>query len=336
MQYTDKMEQLKRNGVKGVFLLFLWIILGTIGYVLIEHWNILDAFYMTIITISTVGFGEIHPLSNPGKIFTSVLIIVTLGTVFYVFTMFGQFFIEGEITGVFSRSRREKKMEKLKNHYIVCGYGRIGRNVVEGLKREEVPFIIIDSNNELRSEFEEKNYFYIIGDATEESILKMAGIERAKAVISLLPTDADNLYVAITTKGLNPDVKFITRAVDERAEIKMKKVGVDHVISPYKIAGSRILNSALKPTVVEFLELVTHREHIALSLEEVKIDKNSPLLHKTLSELDLRNKYGVIVIAIKKSNGEMIFNPDPHAKFEDGDTVVVLGKEEDLKKLQTA
>ncbi len=329
------MEQLKRNGIKGIILLLLWILIGTLGFMTIEHWNLLDSFYMTVITISTVGYGEVHPLSPDGRIFASFLIIVTLGTVFYVFTMFGQFFIEGEISGVFAKTRRQKKMNKLKNHYIVCGYGKIGRTVVKGLEKEGVPFVVIDNNHDLESEFEEKSYFFLIDDATEEEVLKNAGVERAKAVISLLPTDADNLYVSITAKGLNPSVLVVTRAVDEKAEIKMKKVGVDHVISPYKIAGNRILNSALKPTVVEFLELVTHREYLHLGLEEIRIDESSPLHGKSIRDLDLRKRYGVIVIAIKRKNGEMIFNPDPEEIFEAGDTVVIMGREEDLKRLQS-
>ncbi len=328
------MEQLRRNGIKGVILLLLWIVIGTLGFMIIEHWSLLDSFYMTVITISTVGYGEVHPLSSDGRIFASFLIIVTLGTVFYVFTMFGQFFIEGEISGVFAKSRRQKKMNRLKDHFIVCGYGRIGRTVVMGLEKERVPFVVIDNNQELEREFEEKGYFFLIDDATEEEVLKNAGVERAKAVISLLPTDADNLYVSITAKGLNPSVLVVTRAIDEKAEIKMKKVGVDHVISPYKIAGNRILNSALKPTVVEFLELVTHREYLHLGLEEIKIGESSPLKGKSIRELDMRRKFGVIVIAIKKKNGEMRFNPEPEEIFEEGDTAVLLGREDDLKRLQ--
>lgn len=328
-----KVEHLKRRTVYGLILLLVWLFVGTLGFHLIEGWGYVDSFYMTVITISTVGYGEVHPLSSMGRLFASSIIIVTLGTVFYVFTMLGQFVVEGGLMGVLTKRRVYGKMKKLKDHFIVCGYGRIGRTVVEGLMKRKVPFVIIDSDAELEEEFRRLGLLYIIGDATDENVLIEAGIERAGTIISLLKTDADNLYVTLSAKGLNPNIFVISRALDGKAEVKMLKAGADKVISPYKLAGLRILQAALKPTVLEFLELVTTREYLPLALEEIKVTASSPLAGLTLGEADVRKRYGAIVIAIKRKDEKMVFNPGPETRIEIGDTLLIIGKEEDLKLL---
>jgi len=276
----------------------------------------------------------VYPLSSKGRLFASFIIIVGIGTFIYTFTRIGQMIFEGEILNIFGRRKMKRELAKLKNHYIVCGYGRIGSIVAEGLEREGVPFCVVDKDPNLEKILEDKGYLYLIGDATDESVLREAGIERAKGVLGLLATDAANLYLTITAKGLNPDVTVLARALDEKAEMNLIKGGADKVVSPYKIAGLRILQAAVKPAVVEFLELVTHREYLSLSLEEILVTPESPLSGVSLKEADVRKRFKVIVVAIKKMTGEMGFNPEPEEIINPGDTLLVLGKDEDLRNLK--
>ena len=275
--------------VLGLVLLGFWTLVGTLGFVFIEGWSLGEAFYMTILTISTVGFSEVHPLSSEGRLFASFLIVTGLGTAIYTFTRLGQVVLEGELQGVLGRKRMKKKLAKLKDHYIVCGFGRIGKPVAQDLKQEGYTACILENDPERESEISAAEHLYLIGDATDESVLDLAGIRRAKVVLALLPSDADNLFVTITVKELNPGVTVIARASDEKVEPRLKRSGADKVISPYKTAYARFFHAAIKPTVVEFLELVTHREYLQLSMEEITVLDGSTLQDITLSESEIRH-----------------------------------------------
>ena len=318
----------------GVVLLAIWTLVGTIGFSLIEGWSLFDSFYMTILTISTVGYGEVHPLTGPGRIFASLVIVLGIGTAIYTFTRLGQVILEGELQGVLGRKRMTKEIAKLKDHYIVCGFGRIGKPVAAGLQAEGYPLCVLESNQELEGDIQDSGHLYLIGDATDESVLQSAGLDRAKAVLALLASDADNLFLTITAKELSSSVMVIARASEDRVEPRLKRGGADKVISPYQSACARVLHAAIRPAVVEFLELVTHRESMHLSLEEIKVCENSPLSGRSLAEAQVRAHYGVIVVAIEQSDGEMEFNPPVSHTIHAGDTLVAIGKGTDLKKLE--
>ena len=318
----------------GVVLLAIWILVGTIGFSLIEGWSLFDSFYMTILTISTVGYGEVHPLTGPGRIFTSFVIVLGIGTAIYTFTRLGQVVLEGELQGVLGRKRMKKEIAELKDHYIVCGFGRIGKPVADGLQAEGYPLCVLESDYELEGDIQDSGHLYLIGDATDESVLQSAGLERARAVLALLASDADNLFLTITAKELSPSVMVIARASEDRVESRLKRGGADKVISPYQSACGRVLHAAIRPAAVEFMELVTHLEYMHLSLEEIKVCENSLLSDRSLAEAQVRAHYGVIVVAIEQRDGEMEFNPPASHTIHAGDTLVVIGKGADLKKLE--
>ncbi len=324
-------------GVKLGLVLFLGLsVVSTVGYMVIEGWSFSESFFMSVITISTVGFGEVRQLSGEGRVFTTFIIFSGLAIVAYTSAKLGQVILEGELFGELGRRRMQREIDRLNNHFIVCGYGRVGKPVAEGLRREQMGVVVIDTNPENEEELGASAYLYLIGDATDEEVLRSAGIARARDLMALLPSDADNLYLTITAKGISRRVTVIARANDQKAELKLKRGGADKVVSPYEIAGSRVLQAALKPTVVEVMELATHREHLELGLEEVLVSEASHLNGPSIAEAGIRNKYGVIIVAIKRGNGDMIFNPAATEGIQALDTLVTLGPKEALLRLLDA
>jgi voltage-gated potassium channel len=331
---TEKTKTTQAGLFKGTILLLLLLVAGTIGFSIIQDWKFFDSLYMTIITVSTVGYGEVHPLNDHGRIFASLLILLWLGTAFYTTTRLGQWVLEGKLQDVFERRKLMKDISKMRGHIILCGMGRIGAIVADGLKREKEPFCVVESDRDREEEFHDHNYRYILGDATEEDVLKEAGVDRARILLSLLPTDADNLYITITAKEINPNITVIARALEDRAEVRLKRAGANKVVSPYKTAGLRVLNAAIHPTAVEFMELVTHRTQLALGLEEVLVGDNSKIKDQTIIRSGIRNRYGVIVVAMKRKTGEMVYNPEADEAILAGDVLVIIGKRPDLDKFQ--
>ncbi len=319
--------------VYSVLLLLFLLFIGTYGYYLLEGWPLFDAFYMTIITLSTVGFGEVHPLSNEGRVFTVLLIIGGVGVAFYVFTMITESIVSGQLQDFLGRRRIEAKLSALHDHYIICGYGRIGRHICHMIAKE-IPFVVIENNPEVVKEIEKEGFIYFEGDATHEEVLKKAGIERAKGLVSVLKSDADNVYITLTARGLNPNLFIITRADEEHVEKKLKRAGADKVVSPYLIGARRMALIILRPAVTDFLELATPEQNLELQLEEVRISSRSDLVGKNLIESGIRQFSGAIILAIKKVTGEMIFNPPPDYTFEVDDIVIALGDREGLAKLE--
>jgi voltage-gated potassium channel len=320
--------------IKGTSLLIILLIVGTIGFSIIQEWGLLDSFYMTVITVSTVGYGEVHPLNNHGRVFASFLILLWLGTAFYTTTRLGQWVLEGKLQDVFERRKLMKDISKMKEHIVVCGMGRIGTIVAEGLQQENHQFCVVESERDREEELHQTGYRYILGDATEEDTLEEAGVSRARLLLALLPTDADNLYVTIAAKEINPQITVIARAIEERAEVRLKRAGANKVVSPYKAAGLRVLNAAIHPTAVEFMELVTHRTQLALGLEEVQVSDRSQIKDQTISQCGIRNRFGVIVVAIKRKSGEMVYNPEANETILAGDVLVIIGKRPDLERFQ--
>jgi len=326
------LEEFRKKVILTAALIFFIISFGTLGYMTIEGWNLFDSLYMTIITLTTVGYGEVHALSDKGRMFTIILIVGGVGTVFYALSTGAKIILEGELQEIFGRKRLEKKIRELKDHYIVCGYGRMGRIICRELIGKSLNFIVIEKKPDLLEE--RKDILLFEGDATKDNILKEAGIERAKGLISVLPTDAENLYVVLSARGLNPSLQIVARAGEEGSEQKLLRAGADRVVSPYYIGGLRIAHTILKPAVVDFIEFATKSGNIDLQMEEIFIEEDSGFAGLTLDECGFGRDLGIIVVAIKQRSGEMKFNPTFRSTVRAGDTLIALGEISKLKILE--
>jgi voltage-gated potassium channel len=309
------------------------ILMGTAGYMAIEGWGILDATYMTIISLTTVGFGEVQPLSQQGKFFTIALILGGVATVTGTITIGTQILLAGQLQKVMGRKKLEKEIKKLHNHYIICGHGRMGKIICHEFARKPVPFVVIEENIEVFKRIS-SGILAIQGNASEESVLLEAGIKKARGLVSVASSDADNVYITLTAIGLRPDLYIVARAGEAGSEQKLLRAGASKVVSPYTIGGTGIANAILRPAVVDFIELVTKREHLELQMEEVLISKGSSLAGKTILEAGVRQRLGIIVVAVKKEEGLMEFNPSSSTGIESGDRLIVLGGGESLARLE--
>jgi voltage-gated potassium channel len=313
----------------------LLVIVGTLGYYFIESdYTLFDALYMTIITLSTIGYGEVHTLSTAGRVFTIFLILGGVFTIFYAATEVIRTVVGGEIQDTLGRRRMERSLAELQNHLIVCGYGRMGRLVCEEFSQNKLPFVIIEKQAELLEDFNLPHGIPIHGDATADEILRRAGIDRARALVSVVASDADNLYITMSGRLLNEKLLIVSRAADAGSEQKLLRGGANRVVSPYRIGGSRVAQAVLRPTVVDFIELATRTEHFDLQLEEAQVAPRSTLAGKPLRESQIRQELGIIIVAIKKTSGKMVFNPSPDAVLDPGDILVAIGDRPRLDRLQ--
>ncbi len=324
---------IKRKLIYPVLIITGVITYGTIGYVVIERWNILDAFYMTIITLTTVGYEEVHALSKTGRFFTTILILSGVGAMFYALGVGARILLEGEIRDILGRKRLSKKIENLKNHYIICGYGRMGSIICKELMQNKAYFVVIEGDPEVIASMDTK-ILSLQGDATQDTVLQQAGIDRAHGLISVLSSDADNLYVVLSARGLNPHLRIVARTSDEGAEQKLLRAGADSVVSPYYIGGLRIAHTLLKPAVVDFIEFATRSENLELQMEEIRVKGTSHIVNKSLDECGIRKELGVIIVAIKRETGEMEFNPTSSSVIKQGDTLVAMGETKQLAALE--
>jgi voltage-gated potassium channel len=328
------LTELRKRFILALALIFLVITFGITGYMLIEGWNFLDALYMTIITLTTVGYREVHDLSRNGMIFTIFLLLVGVGTFLYALSAGAKLILEGELQELFGRKRLEKKIKDLKGHYIICGFGRMGKIICKELRAKRMLFVAIEKTNDA-SDLPE-DMLLISGDATSDEVLKEAGIERAKGLISVLPNDVLNLYVVLSARELNPDLHIVARAGEEGSERKLLRAGADKVVSPYHIGGLRIAHTILRPAVVDFIEFATKTGNLELQMEEVSIPEGSVMAGMSLDQCGLGKELGVIVVGIKRANGEMKFNPTFRSIIKAGDTLIALGEISKLKSLEEA
>jgi voltage-gated potassium channel len=321
---------------KPFLLILLMILIGTIGFLIIEHMSLLDSLYMTVITIFTVGFRELkEPMSHAGQIFTIMVIIGGAGTVLFAFTKLAEIVFEGGLQNFFWRRRMERRLEKIKDHFILCGHGRIGRTVKESLKHEGMPYVVIENNPlEIKVLEEESGSLFVEGDATNEEVLNKAGIKRAKALAALLPTDADNLYLVLTVKLINPSLFVLAKVLEEEAEKKILQIGANKIVSPYKLSGHRIAQSMIRPTLVDFMDLIIRRQELALNMEEFVVRKDSQLRGKSLRECAIRSRSNVIVVAIKRPGQNIVFNPPAGDTLDLGDTLLVLGDKDAMQSFE--
>jgi voltage-gated potassium channel len=322
----------RRKIALSAILIILVNAIGTIGYMVIEGWNFRESLYMTIITLTTVGFGEVHELSPTGEYFTIVLLIGGVGIILYVLATEARIIFEGELKDVFGRRRLERKLKELKDHYIVCGYGRMGRIIARELRAKEVGTVVIEMNPGMQ--FEKEDILFVEGDATRDDILISAGIDRAKGLVSVLPTDAENLYVVLSARELNPKLFVLARASDEGAEQKMLRAGATRVVSPYLTGGLKIAHTILKPAVMDFIEFATKAGNIEIQMEEVPVHKDSKLVGMALYESGIGRDLGVIVVAIKNKEGGMRFNPTSKTIIQESDTLIALGEVSKLNELE--
>jgi len=303
---------------------------GTLGYVLITGCSLIDAFYMTIISVTTVGYREVVPLQTPGKIFTILLIIMGLGIVFYVLETIVEDTMEGRIRKILGRRKMERNMAKMKGHVVVAGYGRMGEAVCREIAEAGFDVIIVEREPRRFAAAEERNYNVLNADATEEDALKAAGIEKARVLISLLSEDADNIFTVLTAKEINPDLIIIARAMDSANERKLYKAGATRVVSPYELSSRRIVRMVQKPNVVDFFDIVLGPRDVGLSLEERAVAPGSDLDGRTIGQAGFRERYNAVVVAVRRE-GEMIFNPVPDFVLRSGDILIVIGERERLR-----
>jgi len=313
-------------------LLFV-IALGTVGFHYIEGWPWFDGFYMVITTLTTIGYQEVHPLSHAGRVFNVVIILGGVSLVFLAIGSLTQALLEFELQSFFGRRRMEREIGRLTDHYILCGAGRVGRSAARELARRPAPFVIIESNEAKAQKFAAEKWLILIGDATQEQMLREAQIERARGLVAATTTDATNLYIVLTARSLNPRLRIIARASEEMAEKHLLSAGADSVVSPYVFAGQRIAHSFLRPHVVSFLDAATTHLGMDLEIGEVPISARSVFAGKTVESSRIRQDRGVIILAIKRAAG-MHFNPSPEDRIEAGDFLIAMGEPQQLRELE--
>jgi voltage-gated potassium channel len=309
------------------------LVIGTAGFTLIEGWPVFDSFYMTLTTMTTLGYGEVHPLSLGGRVFNSFLIVVGVTVIFITMGAVTQTIIELEFGELLRQRRSQRMIEKIEGHFIVCGYGRVGRGAIEELFHAKAPFVVIEINPERVQRAIQRGIMAINGDATRDDTLRDAGIARARGLIAALATDANNLFTILSAKGLNPNLYVATRAAEESAEQKMRQAGADAVMAPYALTGHRLAQSLLRPHVVQFLDLTMQNMGFEVEIEQVMVGENGRFTPKSIKDMQIGRDLGVIVLAIRKQDGRMLFNPPSDTVIVRGDCLIVMGERDRLQRL---
>ncbi|MGE5125740.1 MAG: potassium channel family protein [Betaproteobacteria bacterium] len=311
------------------------LVVGSTGYRLIEGWPFLDALYMTVITITTVGFLEVRPLGSAGRLFTMALALGGVFTAFYAAMEFIRVMVTGEIRAVLGRQRMESRLEKLSGHLVICGFGRMGRLVAEEFSSAGLDFVVIDREPKALEGFELAHGIPLVGDATADDVLRRAGVARARALVTAAASDADNLFVTLSARLLSDDLVIVARAEGEGAEVKLRRAGANRVVSPYNIGGHRVAQAVLRPNAMDFIELATRSGHLELQIEEIEIRPASPLVGRSIKASPIRSELGIIIVAIKKPGAKMQFNPAPESLLEAGDLLITLGHRQQLDRLES-
>lgn len=316
-------------------LYLMLLALGWVGYVLIEGWSWTDSIYMTVITVSTVGFGEIRPLSPMGRIFTGAMIVMGVSTTAYAFSTMADLIVSGEFRSLIWRKRMQNRIDKMSGHFIVCGYGRVGEQVVNELLANNVPLVVIEMLASQGPDLEDLGVIPVEGNATDDAALTRAGIERASGICCCLPNDSDNVYVALTARSLSPNLTIISRANSHVSDRKLQIAGVDHVINPYVTSGRRMARQLIHPNILEFMDVVMHRGEIDILIEDIAISERSPLRDMTIAETEVRKRLGANILAVRRPDGETFVNPGVEFALRSGDTLIALGTPEQLDHLAT-
>ena len=317
----------------AVALLLFVILGGTAGYMLTDGRGAWDAFYMTVLALTTVESPQ--NLSFGGQVFTVALLLVGVGAALYTFTLLATVVVEGGLPKRLQRRRHQRMLETINDHFIVCGYGRIGSIVAHQFQRQHIPFVVVERNPERLQQAMDDGALGVEADASREDVLKRVGIGRARGLIAAVGTDAENVYAVLTARVMRPDLFIIGRAETEDATQKLKRAGADRVISPYQIGAMHIAQTALRPAVVDFMELATSSDNLELAMEQITVAPGSPLASQSILDANLRQRYGVIVVGIQRQDSRMTFNPEPDTAILAGDKLVVLGRPDSLKKLES-
>lgn len=323
-----------RHLIISLTALCLIVITGTIGYMMIEGWEPFDGLYMTIITLTTVGYGEVHRISRIGRIFTMILIVVGGGLNLYVTAALVQFFVEGRIRLIMGRRRLDRKIKTMKNHYIICGYGRIGKVLCQNLPKRPRDVVVIEKSEDLIRAMEADRVPYICDDASKEHVLIQAGIKEAKALVAALATDIDNVFLVLTARQLNPNIFIMARSSHHDTKQKLIAAGADRVESPYEIGAVRMAMRLSRPNVTTFLDYALGESENKIQMDEIVVNSNSPLIGLSLKDSGIRQEFDIMVIAIKKIDGSMHFNPSFETVFESGDTIIAVGIDDNLLRFE--
>jgi len=306
---------------------------GCIGYMIIEGWGFMDSLYMTIITLATVGYGEVHEVSLPGRMFTVVLILLGVGYFLYVVGYIIQFLVEGRIRQILGRRKLDTQINKLKGHFIICGYGRIGRELTRYLTQKYIDVVVIERSENRVPTMNEDGILYLVGEAMEENLLEKAGIHRARGMVTAVATDADNVFLVLTAKRMNPNIFIVSRASQNSAKKTLEAAGADKVISPYDLGARRMAHAILRPTVIEFLEMAFVDDTTDIQVEEIQVGGGSELVGVALMDSGIRQTLDLIIIALRKLDGGMVFNPKADTVLEVGDTIIAVGSARNLSQL---
>ncbi len=322
--------------LKIIFLaLMALVLIGMVGFHFIEGWHWFDGFYMVLTTISTIGYGEVHPLSHAGRVFNAFIIVAGVGLVLLFFGGATQALLEFELQSVFGRRRMDREISRLSEHFILCGAGRVGRSAARELARKPLPFVIVDSDAEKLARYSSEGWLTLVGDATHTAVLQQARVGQARGLVASTTTDATNIYIILTARSLNPKLNIIARASEDEAEKHLLSAGANHVISPYNFAGYRIAQTFMRPNVVDFFDTAMNQE-LPLEIEEVQVQSGSRFAGKTLEGSRIRQEMGVIVLAIKGEGSSMRFNPAPDETIHEGDHLIAMGEPDGLRKLESS